>query len=169
MDRIEVVRFIKNFIYLLLSQLISYVLNFFIALIIAKKVGPTHFGEFFLIATIQNFFILIADFGINTLYLRDISKKGELLNTYLNNVLSIKLLLFIIAYIFMQTFVSISGYSEHIIRLSFIFGLSMLPIGITNLFTFSFRATGRMDIELLVSFFNLLFTGIFLFYIYFLR
>ena len=166
MDKTEFAGFTKNYLYLLLSQIVTYAFNFFIAVSIAKKLGVTHFGEFFLIATIQNFFLLIADFGINTLYLREASKDRTLLNTYLNNIFALKLLLFIIAYILMQIFVMIFGYTAHIANLSLIFGLSMLPIGFSTLFIFTFRAIGRMDRELLTACFNGIVTILFLLWMY---
>lgn len=166
MDKTEFAGFTKNYLYLLLSQIVTYAFNFFIAVSIAKKLGVTHFGEFFLIATIQNFFLLIADFGINTLYLREVSKDRTLLNTYLNNIFALKLLLFIIAYILMQIFVMIFGYTAHIANLSLIFGLSMLPIGFSTLFIFTFRAIGRMDRELLTACFNGIVTILFLLWMY---
>lgn len=155
-------RFIKNYLFLILSQAITYIINFGIALVIARKIGAHFFGEFFLLATIQGFFLLIADFGINAFYLRDASKDRALIGKYLNNIIPLKILLFFCAYLLMQLFVLSFGYPGQVVRLSLVFGLSLLPFSINSLVAFTFRAIGRMDRELLSNAFNGTAAGLFI-------
>ncbi|MFA7384413.1 MAG: flippase [Desulfurivibrionaceae bacterium] len=153
-------RFIKNYLYLVLSQALTYAINFGIALIIARRIGVHFFGEFFLLATIQGFFLLLADSGINTIYLREASKNSAIIGKYLNNIIPLKVLLFLCAYLLMQLFVLSFGYPGQIVRLSLVFGLSLLPFSINSLAAFTFRAIGRMDKELLSNAFNAMVAGL---------
>lgn len=154
--------FIKNYLYLVLSQALTYTINFGIALVIARKIGAHFFGEFFLLATIQGFFLLVADAGINTLYLREAAKNNSLIGKHLNNLIPLKVFLFLCAYLLMQLFVLSFGYPGQVVRLSLVFGLSLLPFSINSLAAFTFRAIGRTDKELLSNTFNAMVAGLFI-------
>ncbi len=169
MDNFHFNKFIGNYFYLLLSQAIAYISNFGIALVLARKMDISHFGEFFLLLTIQSFFLLIADSGLNSFYLRCVSQDNSLINKYLNNIIPLKISLFLGSYLLMQAFVLIFGYSSQVVKLSYIFGLSLMPFSLNSLISFTFRAIGRMDRELVSNVISGIMVALYVIWLSFVR
>jgi len=69
--------FLKNSFWLLLAQIISRLFKLILVLVSARLLGPTGFGTFSYILSIVTFFFMFADWGVNTLLVRDFQQKEE--------------------------------------------------------------------------------------------
>jgi len=102
--------FLKNTFWLFLAQIVSRVLKFILVVIAARILGPQQYGAFNYVLSIIGFFFIFADFGINTLTIRDYQqKKAD--KKYLNAALFFKIILtvgsLIIAFIGLFVFESL--------------------------------------------------------------
>lgn len=88
----------KNTIFLSASQLIARIIGFFYFVFLARVLGVEKFGTYaFTIAFIYNFFP-VADFGLEKLVLRDISREPERAQFYFSRLFPLRLFFAVGAY-----------------------------------------------------------------------
>lgn len=117
----------RNTIFLSLSQIISRGIGFIYFIFLARSLGVADFGIYsFTIAFIYNF-IPVADFGIERLILRDISRDPEKIYFFFQRLVPLRIILSFLAYfiaIGLGIALGISG--QRLLYLA-IFGLALFP------------------------------------------
>src|SRR4030042_6088128 len=89
----------KNTIFLSVAQIVGRLIGFFYFLLLARFLGVATFGVYnFTIAFVYNF-IPVADFGLERLVLRDISRTPGTAGFYLARLLPLRLFLSLGAYL----------------------------------------------------------------------
>ncbi|MBU3957237.1 flippase [Patescibacteria group bacterium] len=135
----------KNTLFLSLSQIIARGIGFFYFIFLARVLGVETFGIYnFTLAFIYNF-VPVADFGIERLVLRDISRKPEKTQFYFSRLLPLRFLLAIFAYFAALFLGIILGQPLKQIFYLAIFGLSLIPYSLTYLIASFQNAQEKME------------------------
>jgi len=134
----------KNTFLLSFSQVAARFIGFLYFIFLARFLGVETFGVYnFTLAFIYNF-IPVADFGLERLVLRDISRDHQRANYYLARLLPLRLLLSLAAYILALLLAVILGQPGKQIFYLAIFGLFIFPYSFTYLLTSFQNAREKM-------------------------
>lgn len=83
---------IKNIGALFGAHIISSLLNPIVLILIARKLGDEVFGKYSFILSLTAIFLLVSDFGIKAVAIRDVARETSKTEEYLRNIISVKLL-----------------------------------------------------------------------------
>jgi len=134
----------KNTIFLSSANIVGRLIGFFYFLFLARFLGVASFGIYnFTLAFVYNF-VPVADFGLERLVLRDISRNPEKISYYLSRLLPLRLLLSLVAYILILVLAMVLGQSWIQISYLAIFGLFIFPYSFTYLLTSFLNAQEKM-------------------------
>ena len=149
-----------NTLFLSFSQIGARFLGFLYFIFLARYLGVATFGVYnFTIAFIYNF-VPLADFGLERLILRDLSRDLRKTNDYLARLIPLKTILSLVAYFMALGLALILGQSfKQIIYLA-IFGLFIFPYNFNSLLSTIQNAREKMKYFSLVIIFGQLFTVI---------
>lgn len=142
--------FIKNSFWLLLSQAFSRFFKLILVLVSARILGPNGFGTFNYLLSIGTLFFLFADWGINTLIIRDYQQLEEkehyVKAAFLFRIITASLCL-------IAALVGLFIFKNPIFRLNFlVISLYFFVSNIKDLFVSFLRAIQKMEKEFLVVF-----------------
>jgi len=134
----------KNTVFLSVAQIAGRLIGFFYFLLLARFLGVATFGIYnFTIAFVYNF-IPVADFGLERLVLRDISRKPEKTSFYLARLLPLRLFLSLGAYLLVLLLALVLKQPLRQIGYLAIFGLFIFPYTFTYLLTSFLNAKEKM-------------------------
>ncbi len=135
----------KNTFFLSASQLTGRVIGFFYFIFLARFLGVETFGVYnFTLAFIYNF-IPVADFGMERLVLRDISRGQNKISFYLSRLLPLRFLISLGAYIGALLLALALGQNLNQIIYLAVFGLFIFPFSFVYLLTSFFNAKEKMQ------------------------
>ena len=100
-------RILKNILYLSSSEIISKALNFITYTILARKFLAEGFGQISFVFVIVSYLTLIINFGTETIGSRDVAREDTNLSDYVSKLLTGKIILAIVLYLFYCALVSI--------------------------------------------------------------
>jgi O-antigen/teichoic acid export membrane protein len=121
---------LKNFFSLSFSEVISNGLKFVSVIYLARILGAEGFGKINFATATLAYFMLLVNLGLHTYGIREIARDKERMKKYINNILTIKLLSSVFAFLLVAVFVYFLPKPAEIKKLILFFGFS--------LFTFSF-------------------------------
>jgi O-antigen/teichoic acid export membrane protein len=121
---------LKNFFSLSFSEVVSNGLKFVSVIYLARSLGAEGFGKINFATAILAYFMLLVNLGLDTYGIREIARDKERMKKYINNILTIKLLSSVFAFLLVMVFVYFLPKPPEIKKLILFFGFS--------LFTFSF-------------------------------
>ena len=138
---------VRNFSSLIFAQVIYKLISFFIMIIIARFLGPDNFGIFSYGLSFVWLFLFISDFGFTEIFIRDVSRDKYLLKQYVNNIISLKLIIgsLVLLLIFFLSLRFSSDISKFWICL--ILGLSVIFDSFVYFFRSIFRVREAMEKE----------------------
>ena len=136
-----------NTIWLLFSQGISIIVSLLLSLILARHLGPRDNGIYNYANSIVGIFAIFVDFGMSTVLIRDIARNTNLVKKYLDNLISLKILIgiIILILIFVSSFF-VKKYDNMTYIMIFL-GLYNIFSGFYLLFTGVFRSHNKMIYE----------------------
>ncbi len=139
---------IKNTFWLSALEFFSKILMFVVIVALVRFWGPEEFGAYNLAFAYVSLFVVLADFGLSTIAIRDIAKHKDLSEKYLNNLLGLKLALsLLVVLLFASSFLFINKpVSIELLILTLVFCLSQSFLG---LFGSIFRAWEKMEMVFL--------------------
>ncbi|KKT75456.1 MAG: lipopolysaccharide O-side chain biosynthesis protein [Candidatus Peregrinibacteria bacterium GW2011_GWA2_44_7] len=137
-------RIYKNTLYLGVAEIVSKVLQFVIMLYAARILDKEYFGRFSFALSLSLIAIVLADLGINTLLVREISRNRNLASKYFFNAFSIKVLLSFVTYFIIMVILNILDYPNDTRRIVYIIWLFTILSTFTELFYSIFRAFEMM-------------------------
>lgn len=140
-------RFGKNVISLFVSQLISYSLIFFYTIYLARYLGAEGYGIISFALAFSGIFSIIADLGLNTLIVREVSRNKSLANKYLINVFLIKLVLALISFFLVILVVNVLRYPITTIFVVYFISLSLIITSIYGVFYSIFQSFEKMEYQ----------------------
>jgi O-antigen/teichoic acid export membrane protein len=136
----------RNIFYKFLSES-SRILPALLFIYIARKLGGEDFGKLSFAYSFTGICIIVADFGLNTILIRNVSRQKELTREYIDNIFVLKIVLSVVSISVMGLFVLFAGYSSEVITLVIVFGGVMFFKTLVDFFCAVFNAYERMDRE----------------------
>jgi len=134
----------KNTVFLSTAQIAARLIGFFYFIFLARFLGVATFGIYnFTLAFVYNF-VPVADFGLERLVLRDISRQPEKTTFYLARLLPLRLFLSLGAYFLVLILGLILGQSLRQIGYLAVFGLFIFPYSFTYLLSSFLNAQEKM-------------------------
>lgn len=141
-------RITTNFISLITSEIISKFLQLVIFVYLARRLGKDDFGVFSFGLAFALIVAVIADFGLNYLFVREISRNKNLASKYLFNGIVVKIFLSIATVFLAYLFLDLMGYSYEVKTVAYIMLFFTLMQSFTELNYAIFRAFERMYYEM---------------------
>lgn len=158
-------RITANFLSLISSQIISRIIQLVIFVYLARILGKGDFGIFSFGLAFAFLFVIIADFGLSTLIVREVSRNKKSASKYLSNSIIIKLLLSVITFVSAYLFLNIAGYSEEVKTIAYIMlGFTLLQ-SFTEIHYAIFRAFERMHYDAFIKILRMLILAGAIFYL----
>ena len=126
-----------NTIYQIVGKLISMVITMTTVVIVTRTYGREGYGEFSLMQSWPALFFVIADFGINAIAARELTKDWSKANRYFGNILMIRFLFSLLLVFIVSFVVGLFPYSADLksgIRLGLFLILTQSLYSTTNIF-----------------------------------
>ena len=154
----------KNTLFLLVSQIISYILAFFYMIYIARYLGADGFGILSFALAFTGIFSIFADLGLNTLTVREIARDKSLTGKYFSNVVLMKTFLAVLTFGLMAVIINLLGYPQEVINVVYFVALYSILTTFYGIFNSIFQAHEKMEYQSIGQVINsiLMFTGIFI-------
>src|SRR3989344_38673 len=137
-------RIYKNTIYLGTAEIVSKTLQFVVMLYAARLLSQEHFGKFSFALSLSLIAVVLADLGINTLLIREISRNRAIAGKYFVNAFFIKVALSLVTYFVIVAALNILGYPQDTRNIVYIIWLFTILSTFTELFYSIFRAFEMM-------------------------
>ena len=133
-------RLFKNTAYLIFSQQISKLINFFQVVILVRYLGKNDYGIWSLIQSLPAMFIVFADMGVNVIIVRKIARDKSKKDLFFQQAFFIKIFLIAIFIFFTHIFTKISRYESEVQFLILISSISYSLAIFNQLIISVFRA-----------------------------
>lgn len=133
-----------NFLSLLGSELLSKALQLLIFIFLARSLGAEQFGVFSFGIAFALLIVFIADFGLSTLMIREVSRNKNLASKYLSNAIVLKIFLSAVSIAAAYLFLTIVGYDEQFRIVTYIMLAFTILQSFTDIFYSIFRSFERM-------------------------
>lgn len=141
----------RNTLLLSSSQVIARLIGFLYFVFIARILGVSNFGIYVYTLSFVYNFIPLADFGLERLVLRDISREPQEASSYFSKLLPLRLLVGGGAYIALLLLALVLKQPLWQIGYLAIFGLSLIPFNITMLIVSFQNAREKMQYQALAN------------------
>jgi O-antigen/teichoic acid export membrane protein len=158
-------RITRNFLSLSVSEVIAKLLQLVIFIYIARVFGETEFGKFSFALAFAFIIAIIADFGLNMLLIREISRNKDKVKKYMSNALGIKIFLSVLAVLVSYFYLNFMDYSSNIKSITYIMVLFAILQSFTDLFYSAFRAFERMHYDATMKVLRMFILSLFIFVI----
>lgn len=145
---------IKNFIWLFISEFFSKGIMFFLAIILARYLGTDGYGRFNFSLSFTALFAILADFGLSTLLIREISRKQEQLDGYLDHLISLKVITSLVSSIILFITATVIDQSTDIKSLIYVFAIYTIASSFNDFLRSIFRSFQKMQYEAYSKFFQ---------------
>ncbi|MEK6984300.1 MAG: flippase [Nanoarchaeota archaeon] len=137
-------RIFKNTIYLGTAEVISKILQFIVLLYAARLLSQEHFGKFSFAISLSLIAIVLADLGINTLLVREISRNRKLASKYFANAIITKIVLSLVTFFCIIIILNLLSYPQDTRNIVYIIWTFTILSTFTELFYSIFRAFEKM-------------------------
>jgi len=144
----------KNSSSLLLGNLMAGLLVFFSHIFIARYLKESLYGDYSLVVAFIILFTFLSDFGMDTILVRDISKRPHRLSSFMNTSIVLRFFSAIIAMLIAVTIAFFLDYPYHVKLGIFIFSIYLLLNSFTMLLTDLFRIKLQMQFYALTEIFS---------------
>lgn len=152
-----------NFVSLSISELIAKLLQLFVFVYIARVYGKTDFGNFGFAIAFSAILAVLADFGISSLLIREISRDKNLLKKYFSNAFWLKIFLGVLTFLLAIAFLNLIGYSHEAKVIAYLLLFFYVFQSFTDLFYSAFRAFERMHFDSSIKVLRMLVLSILIF------
>ncbi len=140
----------RNIFYKVLSEATKF-LPALLFIYVARKLGSEDFGKLSFAFSFTGMCILVADFGLNRLLVRNVSRQKELTEEYVANIYVLKVILSSLCVIVMALFVVLAGYTEEMITIVMLFAGTMFFKSLLEVSCAVFNAHEQMDKEAILK------------------
>jgi O-antigen/teichoic acid export membrane protein len=136
------------------SQIITYIMGFFITMYSARYLGAEGFGIISLALAITGILVVFTDLGLGTLTVREVARDKSLVDKYTSNVAVIKLLLAFFTFILTAIIVYLFGYADEIKMVVYIITGSTLVNALSGIFYPIFQSYEKMEFQSIANVLN---------------
>jgi len=140
---------LKNISALFGAQLITGLLTPLLLIYIARKLGDEVFGKYSYVLALTTIFLLISEFGIKSVAIRDIARDSSKIGTYLINVVVLKLLFSVFSLFVLILFVNLMNPPHDTTLAAYIFAGGLFFQSMSYAFRWIFHALQIMEYEAL--------------------
>ncbi|MEA1907586.1 MAG: flippase [Euryarchaeota archaeon] len=140
-------RIARNVAALFTAHFIFAIVSLILSISIARVLGAAIFGTYTFVLAFTAVFVVFSDIGYNTLLVREVARDKSQAGKYLNNILSIRLVLSITILGLIAIIINVLGYPEDVKNIIYIFGIYTLVVSFSDVFKVTFRAFEKMKYE----------------------
>lgn len=140
---------VKNTFWLMLAEVTARILSFFLAVWVARYLGAANYGKYNFSFSFVSLFVVLTDFGLSTLSIREISRNKTLAQKYFNNIVLVKFFLSLLTLVTIMVITQCLGKTEEVRMLVYLAAITMIIQSLTQFFQSIFRAFGKMEYEAL--------------------
>jgi O-antigen/teichoic acid export membrane protein len=140
-----------NTLALLVARVSGLVLSMVFMAMLARHIGDTGMGQFYLAQSLTMITTVIADFGLSTLAVRDIARQRERASVYVTSLFTTKLALLVVALAITSGLAQLGGYSPEARQAIYVIVLFQSMEALRAVSTVVFMAYERMAYESLVQ------------------
>jgi O-antigen/teichoic acid export membrane protein len=140
-------RIAKNTFVLSSAEAINKILSLILYIAVANYLKVAGYGQFAFIMTLLALFTVLANFGLDKLTIREIAKEKKKTQIYLTSMLKLKFFLAVVSYIILAIFIYFSGKPPIVIHGTYLIGLAILCIALSNTFLAIFNSHERLEIN----------------------
>ena len=158
-------RITANFLSLLTSEIISKIIQLAVFIFLARYLGKEEFGVFSFGIAFGLLTVVIADFGLATLLIREISRNKKEASRYLSNAFIVKIFLVIITISSAYIFLNLMGYKDEVKLVAYIMLSFTILQSFTDLYYSIFRSFERMHYDAVTKIARMLILSIAIFYV----
>jgi O-antigen/teichoic acid export membrane protein len=147
-------RFAKNIGSLFTSQILSYLISLVYTIYLVRYLGVENYGILSFALALVSILGIFADFGLNILTTREISRENSLTNKYLNNVFSLKLLQISILIVLLVLIVKILGYPSKTMYVIYFMLIFLVFSTFSSFFASIFQAYEKLEYQSIAGVLN---------------
>ena len=140
-------RIAKNMVALFTAHFIFAIVSLVLSIFIARVLGAATFGTYTFVLAFIAVFAVFSDMGYNTLLVREVARDKSQAGKYLNNILSIRIVLSLMIIGLIAIIINVLGYPADLKNIIYIFGIYTLVISFSDVFKVTFRAFEKMKYE----------------------
>ena len=140
-------RIAKNTAALFAAQFVTAILSLVLTIFIARSLGDVIFGKYSFALAFTAIFAVFSDLGYNTLLIREVARDKSQASKYLNNVLCMRALLFLVIFALIVITINLVGYPADTKNVVYLFGIYTLMVSFSAVFKVTFRAFEKMEYE----------------------
>jgi len=137
----------KNIGILSISQILSYILGFFVVLYSANYLGVDGFGSISLALALTGIFSVGMDLGLSMLSTRDVARDKSITLDYTANLITLKLILVILTFFLTVLIVHVLGYSNETIQIIYLITIYTIFTSFTQLIYALFQGHEKMEYQ----------------------
>jgi len=142
-------RILKNAGYLTIAFILQKILSFLYFVYIARIIGPVDLGLYDPVKSLIPIFLIIIDFSLSVVLVREIARTPQRVEEYLSNVLGIKIFFALIILLGMGLFTNFSNYPALTKTILYLDGVIVVLDTFTLTFFAVFRGVQNMRYEAL--------------------
>jgi len=139
----------KNTFWLGIAEIFTRGVNFLIIIWLARHFGPEIYGKFAFALSFVALFSVFADFGFDSLTVREIARDKSKTAKYIDNIIAMKLILGLITIGLIALIIQFLGKELEVIKLVYFLGIYVVINTFTTFFHSIFRANEKMQYETL--------------------
>ncbi|HPO68529.1 MAG TPA: flippase [Candidatus Pacearchaeota archaeon] len=139
----------KNTFWLTVAEVIQGGIGFLISIWMARYFGPAVYGQWAFALSFVALFAVFADFGFNTLTIRELARDKSKSAQYIDDILVMKLILGIITLGLIAFFIQFLGKEPEVVKLVYFLGIYTVLNTFASFFQSIFRANEKMEYETL--------------------
>jgi len=140
---------LKNISSLFGAQIITSLLTPILLIYIARTLGGEIFGKYSFILSLTAIFLIISEFGIKSVAIRDVARDTSSVSRYLRNIIGLKLLFSMVSVIILVLFVALLDMPPDTTIASYIFAGGLFFQSMSYAFRWVFHALQIMEFEAL--------------------
>lgn len=133
------------------GTLLQRFLSFFTAVLITRYLGPESYGQYTFVIAFVSMVAVVWDFGLNTLYIRDISSDKTNAAGYAGDIISLKTVLFAVMFPAMLIYMKLLGYSAEVTSSLIVFAAGTFIFSLYSVSEAIFSSWKRMDFSALLN------------------
>lgn len=141
----------KNSSFLAISAVISKLFSFLLFVIIARYLGPADLGKYAFAVSFTGMFIVLSEFGLGTLAVRDVSADKTLGPRYISNIAFLKFVLSGLALVVVSLLVLILGYPIETVKIVTLVGLAVFLPSAAGGMRWYFQAEQKLEYESILN------------------
>lgn len=137
----------KNTFWLALAEVVQKGVGFLVAIWLARHFGPSIYGQWMFALSFVVIFSVLANFGFNTLVVREVARDKSKITQYINNIFAMKLVLGLVTLGLIVFVIQWAEKEQEVVKLVYFLGIYMVINTFATFFQSIFRARQKMQYE----------------------